>query len=336
MLQAIALGLVVWLLVLPRLGDTADVFRVVDDVPPGMLVVGALLGFAAFAAYAQVTSSLLPAGVRPRPRRILGIVISSLAVNRTAPLGMAAGSVVTYRLLRREGVDGSDVAFAMTVQAVGSAILLQALLWAAMVPLVPISGFAPGAVAAAAIGLVALCIVGVALWALFFRPALFARGLAGVARCLPGSGADRVGAAVDGARARWGHLARDRSRLLGGITWGLANWLFDAASLWVFLVAFGASPSPVWVLVAFAAANVISMVPISPGGLGIVETTLAATLISVGSASAPVFVGIAAYRLVHYWLPIPAGALSYLVLRLTRPDASPTDAAPDVDLVAPA
>lgn len=318
-LQIAALVAVVWWLVIPRLGDTADVFRLVDQVPPVMLGLGALLGLGAFAAYAQVTRTLLPDATRPRPVRTLGIVISSVAVNRTAPLGMAAGSVVTYRLLRREGVDSPDVAFAMTVQAVGSAVLLQALLWSAMLPLAPLTGFAPGVVAVGAVGVLTLSVLAAVVWALAHRPAAVAGLLGGVARRLPRGTGDRAVGFVDAANARLTRLLADRTTLVRGTVWGLANWILDAASLWVFLVAFGAEPSPLWVFVAFGVANVISMIPLSPGGLGIVETTIAATLIGVGSAAAPVFVGVAAYRLVHYWLPIPTGALAYLLLRVTSP-----------------
>ena len=97
--------------------------------------------------------------------------------------------------------------------------------------------------------------------------------------------------------------------------WAVANWLLDAASLWVFLRAFGATVSPASLIVAFCVANVLAAIPITPGGLGVLDVTLATMLLGFGVPSAAVGLGIPAYRIVQYWLPMAVGALSYFSLR---------------------
>lgn len=319
---ALLVAAVVWLVV-PRLGDTASVLGLLDEVALVPLVAGSLLGLGAIAAYAEVTRALLPRASRPPRRRALGVVFSSLGVNRVAPMGMAAGSAVAFGLLCREGVPRADVAFAMAVQGVGSAIVLQVLLWLSALVVAPVDGFVPLTLAAVIVGGLVLVAVGVALWALRRRREATARcaeRLAG--RLRAGSGA-AASAAVSALSGRLDRLAQDRSTLLRGSAWATVNWLADAASLWVFLTAFGADVSPVQALVAFGIANVVATVPVTPGGLGVVETSLALALIAMGAPSGAAFLGVAAYRLVHFWLPIPGGALAFAALRLSRPVTPP-------------
>ena len=50
--QVVLLGVAIRWLIIPRLGDTADVFGRLDEVSPLLLVLGTLLGVAALVAYA--------------------------------------------------------------------------------------------------------------------------------------------------------------------------------------------------------------------------------------------------------------------------------------------
>jgi uncharacterized membrane protein YbhN (UPF0104 family) len=84
----------------------------------------------------------------------------------------------------------------------------------------------------------------------------------------------------------------------------------------VFIRAFGPLLSPVDVLVAFCLANILAVIPITPGGLGFVEATLIATLIGFGLARGEATVSVVSYRIAQFWLPIPLGAVSYATLRL--------------------
>jgi len=100
------------------------------------------------------------------------------------------------------------------------------------------------------------------------------------------------------------------------LLWSLANWLLDAAALWVFLRAFGGSVRPDSLIVAFGVANVAAALPIMPGGLLIVEGLLATMLAFFGVDRSVWSLGIPAYRVAQYWLPIPLGAIMYLSLRV--------------------
>ena len=69
----------------------------------------------------------------------------------------------------------------------------------------------------------------------------------------------------------------------GGACGPSLNWLLDAASLWVFVRAFGGALDIDALLVAFGLANIFAVIPITPGGLGIVEGVYIPTLIGFGA-----------------------------------------------------
>ena len=105
--------------------------------------------------------------------------------------------------------------------------------------------------------------------------------------------------------------------------WAALNWILDAASLWVFIFAFGHAVSPIDLLVAYGLANILAVIPITPGGLGVVEGVLIPTLVGFGTPKATAILGVLSYRLVNFWLPIPLGGVAYLLapLRPARPSS---------------
>jgi uncharacterized protein (TIRG00374 family) len=55
--------------------------------------------------------------------------------------------------------------------------------------------------------------------------------------------------------------------------------------------------------------------PLTPGGLGFVEAGLTGTLALAGVGAGAAVVATLAYRLVSFWLPIPAGAVAAVIHR---------------------
>ena len=100
--------------------------------------------------------------------------------------------------------------------------------------------------------------------------------------------------------------------------WAAANWLLDAASLWAFVAAYGHFTAPIDLFVAYGVANVLAAVPLTPGGLGIVEAVAATSLIGFGVPAGIAWLGVISWRLFNFWLPIPVGAGAYLSLRVSR------------------
>lgn len=95
-----------------------------------------------------------------------------------------------------------------------------------------------------------------------------------------------------------------------------ANRMLDYAALVAALVAVGARARPSLVLLAYVVAMALAIVPITPGGLGFVETGLTGSLVLAGVPADAAVVATLLYRLVSYWLPIPVGALTWTAWRI--------------------
>jgi uncharacterized protein (TIRG00374 family) len=309
------LALVIEYLVLPQIAGTRKSIHLLGSVNPIYLLIGVGLEAAAIVAYAQLTRSVLPRRSDPGLGTILRIQLATLGLSHTVPGGAAAGSSLAYRLMTEAGIDGADVGFALGTQGLGSALVLNALLWLALVVSIPTEGFNPLYVSVAMVG--AVLIGGFALVVLLLtrgeqRAAVFLGRLAARLPLVDAAVVERV---VHRLALRLRELAGDRAVLARAVGWAAANWLLDAASLWVFVAAFGHRVGIDGLLVSYGLANVLAAIPITPGGLGIVEGVLTSTLVGFGTTSGVAILGVLSWRLVNFWLPIPVGGGCYLSLR---------------------
>jgi uncharacterized protein (TIRG00374 family) len=272
--------------------------------------------------YAQLTRTVLPGNHKPSLFTVQRIQLSTLSVSHCAPGGSATGTALGYRLLTQSGLARSDVGFALAMQGIGSAVVLNFLLWLALIISIPLWGFDPLYLTAAGVGVVVLCLAGLLLF-------LFTRG-----QHWAGARLERVVGRVplvDGAAlrrffeqvaARLREVGSQRRVLVWAIVWASANWLLDAGSLAVFVGAFGHWVDPDGILVAYGLANVLAAIPITPGGLGVIEATLTSVLVGFGTPRGVATLGVIAYRLVNFWLPIPLGGLAYLSLQVNTGGSS--------------
>ena len=98
---------------------------------------------------------------------------------------------------------------------------------------------------------------------------------------------------------------------------------FDFLCLLAALRATGSQAHPWLVLLAYSSAGIIALLPVTPGGLGIVEASLSGLLVLAGVDASKAVVATLAYRLAQYWLPTIGGAISYGLFR-RRYGAEPT------------
>ena len=310
--------LVVEYFVLPQLAGARKALRLLGQVNAGFMVLGLVLEVGALVAYSQLTHTVLPAGSPSRPR-LMKINLSTLAVSHVAPGGTAAGAPVLYRLLTESGVRTADATFALAMQGVGSAAVLNMIFWLALVVSIPMHGYNPIYGVAATAGAVMLAIFATILLMLTRardRSLGIVRKFARWAHWAPFVDPESVVGGVDRLAERLAALLRTPPLLYRALLWATANWLLDAASLWVFVASFHHLVNPVDLLVAYGMANVLAVIPITPSGLGVIEGVLIPTLAGFGVPKGAAILGVLAYRLGNFWLPIPAGGAAYLSLRL--------------------
>ncbi|HET6506408.1 MAG TPA: YbhN family protein [Baekduia sp.] len=248
------------------------------------------------------------------------------ALGRVIPGGAATAAATQYNML-----NAADVPRAAIATGLAAATVLQI----AALCVLPVL-----ALPAVIFGLtVPSTLLETAILALVVFFAMLGIGL-GVARSektLRGVGrfAVRVSRRLPGERTLSpefpGRLVTQRNevfeRLGDRVVWACAaavgRWLFDLLALEFAIQAVGASPRYSLVLLAYVTAQLLAQIPLTPGGLGVVEAGLTATLALAGVSGGDAAVAVLAYRLVSYWLMLPAGLVAWIVHR-RRLTVSPT------------
>ncbi len=105
------------------------------------------------------------------------------------------------------------------------------------------------------------------------------------------------------------------SRGIPALLAAAGNTGFDYLALLCALRTVGAQPRPSLVVLAYTGAELLALIPLTPGGLGFVEAGLVGTLTLAGVSPADALLATLTYRLVSYWLPIPAGGVAYVAFR---------------------
>ena len=308
-------------ILLPELASARREFHQLSHLNFLWLILGTLLEVAALLAYAQLTRTVLSPDA-PSLFRTFRINMWALAVSHTLPGGTVPGTAASYRLLTESNVTGSTAAFGLAAQGIGSAVVLNIIFWLSLLISIPLKGYNPLYGFAAILGVLLLgAFAGVVLFLTRGerRAALFVMK---VAERLPFVRAEAVTSLVQKVADRMKILFTSSELLTRAGLWAAANWLLDAASLWVFLLAFGSVVSPIDVLVAYGLANILAVIPLTPSGLGVIELTIVAVLKGFGVPGEVAAAGVLSWRLVNFWLPIPFGGASYVSLRFGHPRAA--------------
>jgi uncharacterized protein (TIRG00374 family) len=316
---------------LPLLANHRAEVNSLTHIHLAYLALGVLLEVGALAAYTQLTHAVIPSD-RPRRLRLFRINMSSLSLSHVSPGGTAPGAALGYRLLIQSGVSRADAGLALGTQGIGSAVVLNVVFWLALVAFLVTHGFhAPAShhggqsqsasilvLVAAGIGVILLGSFGGLFYLLTRGQQRASRVIRRIASRIRFLDADRTTALVERLAARFAVLMEDRRLTLRAVGWAAANWLLDAASLWVFVAAFSHFISPIDLLMAYGLANILAAIPITPGGLGVVEFVLVSMITGFGPTAGQALSGVLAYRAVNFWLPIPFGGLAYASLEFER------------------
>jgi uncharacterized protein (TIRG00374 family) len=92
-------------------------------------------------------------------------------------------------------------------------------------------------------------------------------------------------------------------------------WLADAGALALAFPAVHGHVSLAALAVGYTAGQLATQLPVTPGGLGIVEGSITIALVALGGKQDEVLPAVLLYRLMAYWAVLPLGAASYALLR---------------------
>lgn len=312
------LVLIIEYLVVPELTGASKDLHLLGQVNPYWLIAGVVLEGLSLFCYGLLTRALLPPGsARPPLSRLFRIDLAAAAVAHVIPAGTLGSAGIGYRLFTAEGISGVDAGVMMTAKGLGSTVVLNVLLWVSLVISIPLAGFHPIYVTVAILGAVVLLGAGLLVLGVTRGTERASRIMGAVGRRIPGLG-NRLEGVIREAGNALSALARDRRVMVESLTWASLNWLLDAASLWCFVAAFGSFVNPVELFAAYGIANVAGALPVTPAGLGVVDSVTPLLLVSFGVTRNVATLGVLAWRLVNFWMPIPAGAIAYATLKVPR------------------
>ncbi len=240
------------------------------------------------------------------------------AVTDILPAGDAVGGGVQFEMLRATGIDADSAAGGLAASSMLGIGALLALPIFVLPAILGGSSVNRGLQRTAFVGLggfVLFAICGLIVLATDKPLATFARIAQRVWNTLarpkrPLQGFDRrLLGERDAIRTALGQKWR-QAVLLTTARLGL-----DYGSLLFALRATGSDPRPSLVLLAYAATGILGFLPLTPGGLGIIEAGLSSMLILAGVSPSKAFLATLAYRLCSYWLPLMAGPVAYFLFR---------------------
>jgi putative heme transporter len=299
-----------------ELNGFGAVFRHFDWwwVPPAVVA-----EIASYFCFAAMQFDLLQAGhLRPPWAPLVKLTFASQAITNSLPIGNAVSSVYGFRWFRRFGADNTLAVWALAGTLVAAIVSLS---------LLAILGLGVAAQEGASFDLVPVLIgtflitLGIGSLFVYERPlhavlALALRLSVAVTGRPRGDTVvliDRVTAWMTAVRLSWTQIGRI-------ITWGTLNWLFDCACFAMMFLAIGA-PIP-WkgLLLAYGAGQLAASLPITPGGLGVVEGSITVALVAFGGPEASTAYAVLLYRIISFWMILVIGWLfiGQLALQVRR------------------
>jgi uncharacterized protein (TIRG00374 family) len=261
---------------------------------------------ASFICYAGLQNEFLKAGELKSPRGpLLEMTFATQAIANSLPGGNAVAAVYDFRWYRRFGADDTLAAWSLVGTMVASAITLS---------LVATAGLALAAGEGASLDLIPVIIgvllVTVGIGALF----VYERPLVAVvtwsiqaSRKILGRPHGDIEALVNRI-IHWMTTTRLGWRQIRNIVlWGTANWLFDCACFAMMFLAVNATIPWKGLLLAYGAGQLAATLPITPGGLGVVEGSITIALVAFGGAQVTTVDAVLMYRVISFWLVLGAG-----------------------------
>jgi uncharacterized protein (TIRG00374 family) len=309
----LAAGALVLLLLLGQRGDLAATGRQLGHLSPVWLAAAVAAEAMSLLTFAYLQHRVLHlAGAAIQTPALMGLSLANDAIANTVPGGPVVAGAYRYRYYRRHAVSGAasgwTVFTVLIAQMIGMSLLLL------LGVLVALAGATSAA--DAGITVVGLAIVAVAIAVLMRRDVLLrlAGALVRAVRRVTGHPRGGLAARIDATLARMQEIPLSTRSTVGLVAIGTAVWFCDFLCL---ICAFRAVQARIpWygVLLAYGAAQVVGSLPIVPGGLGILEGSLAVILVAYGAGRVPAVSAALAFRLVNYWLVIAIGWVSFGVI----------------------
>ena len=319
-LLSLVVVVAVFAFALPKVAGSAEVWARIAAMSWPLLI---LLGLAAawnLVTYAFVLTAATPGLTYPQA---IVVTESATAVANAVPGGGALGVGVTAAMYRSWGFDRSTTGIAIVITGIWNNLVKLGLPLLALTFLAVQGDAGTARLTASVAGACALAAATVGIIVVL-------RSDTGARRA--GAFAERVASCARRIMRRprvtgWGDSAsqlRGRARDIVRESWGRLTLATVVSQLSLYLVLLlalrgvGISGSSIgWaeVLAAFTFVRLLSALPLTPGGVGVVELGLTGALVAAGGDRGRVVAAVLVFRALTYLAPIALGAVTYVVWR---------------------
>lgn len=314
-----------------RTGELSGASGYLAHVDWGWLVPAIVVEAASYLAFAAASQWLLRAGgVQVGLRTMANITVVATTITNSLPAGPLVATVFQYRQYRQRGADDVLSAWSLAGMLVAASVSLAL--------------FAAGGVALAGAGgasfdllipIVTVLAVTAVLGALFVQQDALTWVF------------DRLRRLLARRRRGWTTaVATQMERVVGRLTafrlsprqavavlaFSLANWVLDCACLACSFRALDVGIPWKALGLAYGAGQLAVNLPITPGGLGVVEGSLTIALVAFGGSKVATVAVVLLYRILSFWLELPVGwaVWGWLVWRGRRAPVPSAEVAPDL------
>jgi putative heme transporter len=306
----VIVGIVVLVLLFGKRAELEAASRQLRHVSLGWLAAAIAAQASSLWCFAYLQRQVLDlAGSSLRLGPLYALSLANDAIANSVPGEPAVSSAYRYRFYRRRGATAASAGWTIFTVLVGQAIGMSVLLLLGVVIALAASTSA-GSAGIAVIGLVIIVLAG----AVLIRRDLVLRmvgALVRASRRVTGHPHDDLVARIEGTLARMREIPLSARSTAAVVAVATAVWGLDFVCL---ACTFGAMHAAIpldGVLLAYGVAQVLDTLPIVPGGLGIVEGSLAVILTAYGTSHASALSVALTYRLISFWLVIAIGWITF-------------------------
>src|SRR5438309_3154252 len=300
-----------------RRDELAGALTTLENVRFQWVFFAVVAELASIGAFAALTRQLLRAGgVDIGLAELSGITLAANAIQNSLPAGPAWSTVYAYRQFRRRGADGVLVGWTLAISVLIAVATLGAI---ALVGLIVSEDQAASLDLVRVIVTVALAIVLLVVAVRRGLVSLPGRRMAVVivAACQrlvhrPRGDAQEL---VDNVFRRLQAVHLTKPTLAAAVGWSLANWWLDLTALALSFAAVGSKVPWRGLLLAYGAGQLAANLPVTLGGLGVVEGSLTVALVFYGGGQEATVAAVLVYRVITFWLLLAIGWATWLFVR---------------------
>jgi putative heme transporter len=317
LLLGLALGAVALWALNGRRSELVDASGELARVSVPWLLLAIASEIASFVCFAELQRRLLKSGgVRTRLSFMTFLTLAAGAIANSLPAGPAFASVYAFGAYRRRGAN--DTLAAWTLLATFACA-------AAGLGLLATAGVILATRESASYDLIGVILgvfaISIAVDAIVFQRRWLehvAIALLDLSRKVVGRPRRASAVVVQDWIRRLEDVNLTRRDLVVVLTAAFGNWALDCGCLACGFLATGGSVPWRGLLLAYGAGQLAANLPITPGGLGVVEGSLTVALVAFGGAELSTVAAVLVYRIVSFWGFLPVGWLSWAGLAYER------------------